>query len=576
MKIIFTAIAISFFCCLTNRTNAQQDSLYQRLINEGHVLHAKGAYKAALNKFFSAGACDVSEALKQVSEVLVSMTSKEWTQDSENRKKKAIEQENIATEAKIAAEKAAVIIRSYFLAGISNRATNGKDAYHAAFLARDTIERYNQQHPKTPIVLPTDVSLSFNNAVFQHKKKDTLAHNSSIMHLAFANSSSRFVTVGRDGFVKVWDTQLNLIFSTKKSKHFFLSADLSPDGHFLLTTSKNNIAHLWNIDTNENIPLLGHQGAVVKGLFLKNGQKVITIDRAGLVKVWNEKGELENEAMSWKSPKPLINITLNPNGKNVLLHTIDAIYLYALDSLENVPTNIKQHKENDLIINACYSSNGKEILTTSKYQANVWDINKKKNINKYTSFDSSTIYAAIMYASEMNNLVLGTKTGFLSSPKDGNEVVRNYQHPILQVIRSQKGKGNIIIARSNKAINIHNHSKRDTLVTINEHIKVKSLIYTTDFKIVNQEALLVTIEKAKVGSTEIWSLDGKKLMDMRMDSPVIGATLVGDCIIAHTSSGRLYSVPFPEMVYQQSIMPIIKQSLSPQLKKELEDIQRQD
>jgi len=557
---------------------AQEEKIYERLMQEGNTLMEINKYKEAIRKYFSASACQVSESAKQKSENKIGLATKLWTDKLEaersradRNRKNAEDREKEAEELKRKAEAAAVIIRSYYVAGLSNKALAEdlkKDAFDAAFLARDTIEKHNLFNVDNLVDIPADVLLSFNNAVFESKKMRENTNHGNIMDMVFSENSNVFATIGRDSSVRVWDTNLTALKVLKNTENYYLSAALSANGKWLLTTGKNSIARLWNIRGSEIFPL-PHQAAVNQGVFFENDQKIITISRDSTAKIWNLKGALVNNNSTWKSAAPLLKISLSKDQKKALLHTYNTIYLWDLTNLEENPVALR-NPEDQLIYDASFSPNGEYVLTTSKSNTRVWHTKSQKEIVKSIFKDpvfSGTIYS---YTEEDNNTVVGTKAGFIHSLKKEDSFIREYVQPILETIRTNNGTGTTVAARSLDAILLKlPSSSTDTTIIIGNDKKINSMSYTNNMEVVNQEALLVT---SNDNTARLWSVEGNLLMNMPMESEVMKASFFQDKIIAYTSNGYLYSIPYPELVYQENRKTTIIDFISPKLKKELKGI----
>ena len=113
----------------------------------------------------------------------------------------------------------------------------------------------------------------------------------------FSHDGALFVGAGQDGKVFVWDIATHaLIRSFQASEIAVLGLDLSPDESLLLTASQDGSARIWDFATTELIQTLEHparehtQGAapwVWKALFLPDGERVITGDTSGVVRLWD-------------------------------------------------------------------------------------------------------------------------------------------------------------------------------------------------------------------------------------------------------------------------------------------------
>jgi WD40 repeat protein len=68
----------------------------------------------------------------------------------------------------------------------------------------------------------------------------------------------------------------------------FNSAEFSPDGRFVLTSSSDNTARIWNAKTGREVKVLtGHTNFVLQACFSENGKKVVTASHDQTVRIWD-------------------------------------------------------------------------------------------------------------------------------------------------------------------------------------------------------------------------------------------------------------------------------------------------
>ena len=102
----------------------------------------------------------------------------------------------------------------------------------------------------------------------------------------FSADEGRILTGSRDDRAKIWELAVNKITSSRvlvpnKTSDDTHTADLtstrfSPDGTSALTTSKDQTAILWNLQSFEPIATLRHPAEVNEGVFSADGSLVLT------------------------------------------------------------------------------------------------------------------------------------------------------------------------------------------------------------------------------------------------------------------------------------------------------------
>jgi WD40 repeat protein len=102
-----------------------------------------------------------------------------------------------------------------------------------------------------------------------------------VLHAAFSprQSDDRFVVASADGSAAVWSKSVNSYPPTRTLKHRaqVFRVDLSPDGQYLVTASRDKRALIWDVDSGQLAhPSLHHIGSVTDAGFIDNGRCVVT------------------------------------------------------------------------------------------------------------------------------------------------------------------------------------------------------------------------------------------------------------------------------------------------------------
>jgi WD40 repeat protein/tetratricopeptide (TPR) repeat protein len=135
------------------------------------------------------------------------------------------------------------------------------------------------------------------SAPASNRQPDILRHDEAITSAMFSADERRILTGSRDDRAKVWELAVNKITSSRvlvpnKTSDDTHTADLtstrfSPDGKSALTTSKDQTAILWNLQSFEPIATLRHPAKVNEGVFSADGSLVLTVSAEPKLRVWS-------------------------------------------------------------------------------------------------------------------------------------------------------------------------------------------------------------------------------------------------------------------------------------------------
>jgi WD40 repeat protein len=104
----------------------------------------------------------------------------------------------------------------------------------------------------------------------------------------FNRTGQQVIASSGNGNVTIWDVR------TGRPAAFFWQASgvgkstFSPDERYILTTSLDNVARIWDVATLQQIfTLKGHARSLTSAAFSPDGQKVVTTSDDGTARIWN-------------------------------------------------------------------------------------------------------------------------------------------------------------------------------------------------------------------------------------------------------------------------------------------------
>ncbi|MBK7129307.1 MAG: caspase family protein [Crocinitomicaceae bacterium] len=141
-----------------------------------------------------------------------------------------------------------------------------------------------------------------------------VGHTGPISGVEFSSDNKYVATSSWDGKVKVWDV-LNGMLVSKMDGHegAVYALAYSPDNTFIASGGADNVIIYWNTELNTKQFLTGHTAPVTSICFNSAGDKLISCDADGMVKVWDLKSmrELYSRIQITKSDW----LATSPSGK---------------------------------------------------------------------------------------------------------------------------------------------------------------------------------------------------------------------------------------------------------------------
>jgi WD40 repeat protein/energy-coupling factor transporter ATP-binding protein EcfA2 len=215
-----------------------------------------------------------------------------------------------------------------------------------------------------------------------NKKKELNDHEDPVGYVTFSPNGEYFVTCGlwRDSTAKLYDKDGNLIASlgmdTGESKKLnswewgITSAAFSLDNQFLVTTSHDFTAKMWDINGNHLKTLEEHQADVNQVVFSPDGNLFITVSDDKTAIIWDRQG---NKCEILKGHEDSINsVAFSPDGNLVVTGGADCgAKLWHLNG--NVLVNFRGHSSS--INSVAFSPDGQYIVTASTDRTSkIWKV----------------------------------------------------------------------------------------------------------------------------------------------------------------------------------------------------------
>ncbi len=236
-------------------------------------------------------------------------------------------------------------------------------------------------------------------------------HQSVVRAAAFSPDGTRFVTVGDDGKARLWrapnassQPELNtqtepMPIARKKAEGAeskpvprdltgrvvgqheapITSTSFSSDGNFLLTTSQDTTARIWNLATGTYAELKGHETPLLSAAFGPESQFVVTASADNTAVVWKRQDASFQFALQDKlieHADSVTHVAVSPDGRHIATGSRDRtaiVWRRVRDDNWEVAAQFRGHT--DAVTAVAFSHDGQFLVTASRDgTARVWQV----------------------------------------------------------------------------------------------------------------------------------------------------------------------------------------------------------
>jgi WD40 repeat protein/tRNA A-37 threonylcarbamoyl transferase component Bud32 len=170
----------------------------------------------------------------------------------------------------------------------------------------------------------------------------TAAHSNVIRHLSFSPDGRWLVSSSADTSARLWDAETLALLATLPHPAAVQSAEFSPDGKQILTASRDGVARLWRLDTRElwaaiparrdplTIARFHPEGQII-GLGTESGTVELWLALGNNVRPFSEALTLSNAVWNLEFSFHSLAVTLDDGTQHTLAWTRPAFFFSSLD-----------------------------------------------------------------------------------------------------------------------------------------------------------------------------------------------------------------------------------------------------
>jgi WD40 repeat protein len=211
----------------------------------------------------------------------------------------------------------------------------------------------------------------------------------------FSQRGNQVATAGGDS-ARMWDLRRNALPDERELMVFsphgsVASADISPDGRWVVTASWDQSARIWDARTGQTTRKLGrgedsladqHRGRVNGSVFSPDGQRILTVSDDGTAKLWNV-GTWQLERTLSGHTGPVLHGAFSHDGSQVVTSSADKTARVWDAATGNERFVLRGHSL--AVMQAAFSTDDHRLVTGSDDNtAIVWDLQQNPPAAVYT------------------------------------------------------------------------------------------------------------------------------------------------------------------------------------------------
>ncbi|MCL4205577.1 MAG: protein kinase [Pirellulaceae bacterium] len=255
---------------------------------------------------------------------------------------------------------------------------------------------------------------------------------------SFSGQGNQVATAGGDS-ARLWDLRRAALPGERELMVFsphgsVASADLSPDGRWVVTASWDRSARIWDAQTRQTVRKLGreqdsladqHQGRVNGAVFSPDGQRILTVSDDGTAKLWTV-GTWQLERTLSGHTGPVLHGAFSHDGTQIVTSSEDTTARLWDTATGKERLVLRGH---DLaVLQAAFSTDDQRLVTGSDDNtAIVWDLQQNPPAKIHTlGGHTAGITSVAFLPDEMSTRILtGSKdyTAILWDATTGQEIM---------------------------------------------------------------------------------------------------------------------------------------------------------
>lgn len=145
------------------------------------------------------------------------------------------------------------------------------------------------------------------------------SHTKKITDAVFSHDGDRIVTSFRDGSAHVWKIDGDTPIPLLGHEAVVHAAAFSRDGKLIVTASADRTARLWDSQTGDLLHVFeGHREAVRDVVFSPDDTLIVTASADGIARIWDAKERYEISRLAAHHGSPVHSVDFSPDGRLIV------------------------------------------------------------------------------------------------------------------------------------------------------------------------------------------------------------------------------------------------------------------
>lgn len=242
------------------------------------------------------------------------------------------------------------------------------------------------------------------------RSKLSFNQHAAVASAQFSPNGKLIVTSSWDNSAKIWDVATGTVIHKLENEHTLNvnTAVFSPDGKYVLTASDDRTAKLWDIETGQVVGrFIGHEDRVRAAVFSPDGTCVATASSDRTIRLWDtmtqalvRKFEGHNYAV--------VSVEFSKDGRKIVTGSEDAdAFVWNVETGERL-NKLSGHTAT--VTSAAFSPDMQRIITGSQDQvAKLWDATSGKEILTLSRHTGEV--TSVTFSPDGNQVLTGSRDG---------------------------------------------------------------------------------------------------------------------------------------------------------------------